>query len=164
MKNNTDRYGRSIVRPHFCYVTCYVLYLSFQLNPDGSYNKSGMEESLKKYWPEWPLDIVEKINNKCYGEGETERFVWFFFRTRKRWPRSDPERQKRKRALRWHSEFKIIAFYRALPPPPPTSSCLRKIVSAENMATKKGFRSRLSFKIRENNSDDAPRIITENFI
>jgi len=30
-----------------------------------------MGEGLQKYWPEWPLDKIELINNKCHDEGET---------------------------------------------------------------------------------------------
>lgn len=47
----------------------------FQLNDDGTYNKTGMGEALKKYWLEWPIDKIELINNKCHDEGET-RFTY----------------------------------------------------------------------------------------
>jgi len=42
----------------------------FQLNDDGSYNKTGMEAGLKKYWSEWSTEKIEAINNKCYEEGD----------------------------------------------------------------------------------------------
>jgi len=53
----------------------------FQLNDDGTYNKTGMGEGLKKYWPEWPLDKIELINNKCHDEGETIYIYIYTFRS-----------------------------------------------------------------------------------
>ncbi|MCP6508395.1 pheromone/general odorant binding protein, partial [Klebsiella pneumoniae] len=44
------------------------------LNDDGTYNKTGMGEGLKKYWPEWPLDKIELINNKCHDEDALKGF------------------------------------------------------------------------------------------
>lgn len=57
------------------------IYFIVQLNEDGSYNKTGMEAGLKKYWAEWSTDTIESINNKCYEEGDTIRFILNHFVT-----------------------------------------------------------------------------------
>lgn len=43
----------------------------FQLNEDGTYNKTGTGEGMKKYWPEWSLENINIINDRCYEEGKT---------------------------------------------------------------------------------------------
>lgn len=55
------------------------IYFIVQLNEDGSYNKTGMEAGLKKYWSEWSTDTIESINNKCYEEGEYYSFYTKFY-------------------------------------------------------------------------------------
>nr|WMS58727.1 odorant-binding protein 4 [Neotoxoptera formosana] len=50
-----------------CLMKCMITKLGL-LNSDGSYNKTGMEAGLKKYWSEWSTDKIETINNKCYEE------------------------------------------------------------------------------------------------
>nr|AGE97633.1 odorant binding protein 3 [Aphis gossypii]AGP04977.1 odorant-binding protein BP3 [Aphis gossypii] len=50
-----------------CLMKCMISKLGL-LNDDGSYNKTGMEAGLKKYWSEWSTDTIESINNKCYEE------------------------------------------------------------------------------------------------
>ncbi|XP_016660903.2 uncharacterized protein LOC100575313 [Acyrthosiphon pisum] len=51
-----------------CLMKCMITKLGL-LNDDGSYNKTGMEAGLKKYWSEWSTEKIEAINNKCYEEG-----------------------------------------------------------------------------------------------
>jgi len=52
-----------------CLMKCMISKLGL-LNDDGTYNKTGMGEALKKYWLEWPLDKIELINNKCHDEAK----------------------------------------------------------------------------------------------
>lgn len=48
----------------------YKILKMFQLNEDGTYNKVGTREAMRKYWSEWSLENIDKINNKCYEDGK----------------------------------------------------------------------------------------------
>ncbi|VVC29376.1 Pheromone/general odorant binding protein [Cinara cedri] len=52
-----------------CLMKCMISKLGL-LNDDGTYNKQGTEEALKKYWSEWPVNKIEQINDKCYEEAK----------------------------------------------------------------------------------------------
>lgn len=51
------------------------MFYLFQLNDNGTYNKTGMEEALKKYWTEWSTEQILQINNKCYEEGNKDNTI-----------------------------------------------------------------------------------------
>ncbi|NP_001155983.1 odorant-binding protein 11 precursor [Acyrthosiphon pisum] len=58
-----------------CLMKCMITKLGL-LNDDGSYNKTGMEAGLKKYWSEWATEKIETINEKCYEEGNTATLLY----------------------------------------------------------------------------------------
>jgi len=52
-----------------CLMKCMINKLGM-LNDDGTYNKNGTEDALRKYWSEWANESITQINNQCYDEAK----------------------------------------------------------------------------------------------
>lgn len=54
-----------------------VFHFLFQLNPDGTYNKKGVDNALQKHWAEWSIEKIVLINSKCFDECKAIIFLRF---------------------------------------------------------------------------------------